>query len=135
MEPSATPPSTPPPPVDAAAALLRHFPAEARDAYVRLRTTGDPAAADTILLAAIYDHMPDKTRRPAGPPADSLALVDDLGFDSVAITEMVFFIEDLFQVNVSNDEILSVRTLGDLRAFVRAKLARPTAGNAPVPPT
>ena len=99
------------------------------------RMLGDPTAADTILLAAIYDHMPDKTRRPAGPPADSLALVDDLGFDSVAITEMVFFIEDLFQVNVSNDEILSVRTLGDLRAFVRAKLARPTAGNAPVPPT
>jgi acyl carrier protein len=103
--------------------LLRHFPDDVRGAYVRLRETGDPVAADTLVLAIVEDHMP----KPGGELLDTASLMAELGFDSVAITEMVFFIEDLLQVSVSNDEILRVRTVGELRAFVRAKLAANTA--------
>lgn len=106
--------------------LLRHFPEEVRGAYVRLRETGDPQAADTLVLAIVGDHMPDKTAE----LADSAALIADLGFDSVAIAEMIFFIEDLLQVSVSNAEIAGVRTVGELRAFVRIKLAASRAGGA-----
>lgn len=103
----------------AAETLLRHFPEEVRTAYLALRGTGDPAAADTLVLAIVGDHMP----RAGAELADRASLVNDLGFDSVAIAEMVFFIEDLLQVSVSNAEILQVRTVGELRAFVRTKLA------------
>ena len=107
----------------AADALLRHFPQEVRDAYARLRDTGDPPAADVLVLAIVVDHMPHKNL----PLADSQELLADLGFDSVAISEMVFFLEDLLQVSITNAEILRVRTIGDLRTFVRAKLAAQAA--------
>jgi acyl carrier protein len=104
---------------DAVETLLRHFPEDVRAAYLRLRDTGDPVAADSLVLAIVEDHMPHRD----AVLIDSASLVADLGFDSVAIAEMVFFIEDLLQVNVTNAEILRVRTVGELRAFVRTKLA------------
>ena len=123
-------PSAPPEPNDAVQALGRHFPAEAQQAYARFVQTRAPADADVVVVAIMVDHIPDKKRRPETPPGDTESLVADLGFDSVAITEMVFFLEDLFQVRISNEEILKVRTVGDLRAFVRQKLtAQPAAGS------
>lgn len=104
---------------DAADALLRHFPAEVREAYLRVAATRDPAAADTLVLAIVADHMP----RPEAGLADDARLMADLGFDSVTIAEMVFFLEDLLKVSVTNAEILRVRTVADLRAFVRQKIA------------
>jgi acyl carrier protein len=108
---------------DAVQILGRHFPADVQEAYARFVQTRVPAEADAVVLAIMLDHLPDKKLRPSGEPADTMSLVADLGFDSVAITEMVFFLEDLFAVRISNEEILRVRTVGDLRAFVRQKLA------------
>jgi acyl carrier protein len=114
---------------DAVETLLRHFPEDVRAAFLRLRATGDAAAADKLVLAIVADHMPRKD----ADLSDSAELLRDLGFDSVAIAEMVFFIEDLLQVNVTNAEILRVRTVGELRAFVRQKLtAHPTYGRGAV---
>lgn len=122
-------PSVPSDRNDAAQALGRHFPEEVQQAYARFLQTRVPADADVVVLAILLDHRPDKKLSPAVAPADGMSLVADLGFDSVAITEMVFFLEDLFAVRITNDEILRVRTVGDLRAFVRQKLTtQPPAG-------
>lgn len=115
--------STPPSPSDSAAALLRHFPAEVRDVYQRFQRDRHAGDADLLVLAVVRDHIPEKARRASAALADHEQLIADLGFDSVAITEMVFFLEDLFRVRIANEEIIRVRTVGDLRAFVREKLA------------
>lgn len=115
---------------DAADTLVKHFPVEVREAFGRFRKSRSSADADVVVLAVVLDHQPKSKLRETTEPADSSRLVEDLGFDSIAITEMVFFLEDLFHVRIGNDEILRVRTVGDLRTFVRVKLAATPAQRA-----
>lgn len=126
---SSAPTSSPPALPIAVDPLLRHFPTHVQACYVRLRETSDPLAGDTLVLAIVADHMRDKL----APLHDASALMADLGFDSVTIAEMVFFLEDLLKVSVTNAEIIRVRTVGELRAFVRVKLAQQKPVGNPAP--
>lgn len=110
-------------PADPPAQLAR-FPLEVHDAYQRFCATGDESAIHTMVRAALLDFLPrhDGALR-ARALSDESRLLDDLGYDSLAIAELVFFFEDLFKVTITTDEIRPVRTVGDLRAFVARKLA------------
>ena len=128
--PAASPTASVPSPAnDAVQTLGRHFPDEVRQAYARFLVRRLPEDVDIVVVAVMLDHVPDKKTAPSTAD-DSLGLVADLGFDSVAITEMVFFLEDLFAVRITNDEIMRVKTVGDLRAFVRRKLAAPASATS-----
>ena len=110
---------------------LAKFPREVRDAFARFKSSGDTSAVDTVVLAIIRDFIPKHVAPPADQPlADSARLMADLGFDSLAIAEVVFFLEDLFSVKISNAEIMQVGTVAELRAFVRTKLATNSAGQS-----
>ncbi|MDR0902235.1 MAG: acyl carrier protein [Opitutaceae bacterium] len=100
-------------------AKLEHFPPEIRDAYARFRATGDPAALQTVVLAAVRDHMPKPTGQPM---TDGMRLVEDLGYDSLAVAEIVFLIEDIFQVRIETAEIMEIKTVGALKEFVVKKI-------------
>ncbi len=92
-------------------------------AYVEFRRTGDGGALDPLIFAILEAHQPRTLDQPISAlPRDTL-LMDGLGFDSLAITEVVFFTEDLFGVTISNEEIFQVRTIEDLCGFVRRKIS------------
>ena len=102
---------------------MRHLPAEARAAFLRFQAGGDAAGLDPVICAILKDFIPrDPAVALAELPGDT-RLIDDLGFDSLAITEVVFFTEDLFGINITNEEIIQVRSLDDLRGFIRRKVA------------
>jgi len=104
--------------------VLQKFPLAVRDAHARFMTTGDTDALDTVVLAIVHDHQPMQVRAPSPSALSNEAkLIGDLGFDSLALAEIVFFIEDLYKVSVSNEEIMSITTVGELRDFVRTKVA------------
>jgi len=123
MEPPVPPSAIKTFPATEQADRIKHLPAEARAAFQRFETLGDPAGLDPVICAILADFMP---RRPTVPLAErpgSTRLIDDLGFDSLAITEVVFFAEDLFGITITNEEMVHVRTLDDLRGFIRQKVA------------
>ena len=106
---------------------LKHLPAAARAAYQQFQAAGDPAALDPVILAILEDFIPRQPGKPLAELPGDTRLIDDLGFDSLAITEVVFFTEDLFGISITNDEIVRVRSLADLRGFIQAKVAARSA--------
>ncbi len=107
------------PPISESAAQLRRFPAEVREAFGRFCATGDVPALHLVVLAVVRDYMP----RPDGLAlTDEMRLIEDLGYDSLAVAETVFFLEDLLEVRIENKELLQVRTVGELRSFVTRKV-------------
>lgn len=108
---------------------LARFPAEVRAAYRQFRATGDATAVQLVVLSAVKEHCPRKTTLSTEDSAASTSrrLVEDLGYDSLAIAELVFFLEDLFEVSIRTEEIQTIATVGELRGFVARKLAEKSA--------
>jgi acyl carrier protein len=103
--------------------LLRNLPAEARAAFERFQNGAEPDVLDPVILAILNDFAPHRSAAHLAELPGSTRLIGDLGFDSLAITEVVFSAEDLFGISITNREIAEVRTLDDLRAFIRSKVA------------
>jgi acyl carrier protein len=102
-------------------ATLARFPAEIREAHLRFAQHHDLSGAPSIVIAALH-HFQSSSRAGAPvTPADRL--FEDLGYDSLSVAELVFFLEDLFSVTVTNHEVSELRTVGDVRDFIVRKLA------------
>src|SRR3954470_9351558 len=101
---------------------LADFPPEVQNAYMRFKAVGDLDAEQSVVLAILKELAP-KNIIGSNVLYDSLRLVQDLGFDSLAVAEAVFFIEDVFHVKIGNEDLVGLATVGELRAFVVAKLA------------
>ena len=106
---------------------IKHLPAAALAAFQQFHATGDPAGLDPVIFAILQDFAPRHPARPLAELPGDTQLMADLGFDSLALTEVVFFNEDLFGITITNDELVQVRTLDDLRGFIHRKVGRPPA--------
>ncbi len=109
---------------------LENFPPEVRAAHERWLANKSPTDADIVILAVIRDFVPsgETTSRPAGAPlTDDAHLINDLGYDSLAIAEVVFFLEDIYAVRVNLEELQDVATIGDLRRHLRARVGDASA--------
>jgi acyl carrier protein len=111
------------PPTAPTSTALARLPAGVSDAFAHFLAIGDADALDTVLFAVVRDFLPKKNPVADGPLPGNARLIEDLGFDSLAIAEIVFFMEDLFSIKISNAEIEQVHTIGELRAFVLRKFA------------
>lgn len=104
--------------------LARYEP-EVREAYERFRETGDVAAVQVVILAMVREHLPKPSDAPI---TDGQKLIEDLGYDSLAVAEVVFAIEDTFGLRIETSEIMQISTVGSLKEFIAKKLGPKSAG-------
>ncbi len=100
-------------------ARIKHLPAAAREAFARLQAGGNAAGLDPVIFAILEDFIPQVPSLPLAELPGSTRLIDDLAFDSLAITEVVFFTEDLFGISITNEEIDRTQVFEPPRVLVR----------------
>lgn len=107
-----------------AAEALAPFSTQVREAHGRYLAQRDMAAADEVVIAILRDHVPSrKVDQIPTKLTDESTLIGDLGIDSVSIADAVFVIEEVFDVSIPNKDLANLRTVGDLRHYLRDKLA------------
>ncbi len=58
-------------------------------------------------------------------------LRDDLGLDSVAVIELLFEIEERFKLQIPDQDLPGLSTVGSVAAYVQRRLAEPQGGSKP----
>ncbi|MBN1403587.1 MAG: hypothetical protein JW942_03860 [Opitutales bacterium] len=52
---------------------------------------------------------------------DSTIILEDLGIDSLTLAEMLFYTEDLLKIRIPNEDIVKIRTIGELKSYLASR--------------
>ena len=109
---------------------LEAFPPEFQELVLAYQTTPTPAALEQIVLGVIAYHGGENFVTKRAEKGDAVLLVEDLGFDSLALVEISFQAEEFVGFIIQIQDFADIKTLADLQAFLRKKLfpAAATAG-------
>ena len=91
-------------------------------AVLRLQESATVDGLRAVLPGMIAFHLPSGKPPPREPLPDEMRLREDLGLDSLALTEMAFKIEELIGVRIEIREVSGIVSVGELRAFLENKL-------------
>jgi 3-hydroxyacyl-[acyl-carrier-protein] dehydratase len=121
-----TQPSTPPPPEspeDALRNLLKRCSNATVEAALQFRASRSPALLPPIVVGIIERFTePDLRAKLHDTNPDDTRLVEDLGIDSLTMMEIVITVEEVLQVQIRNEELRDLRTIGDVKLFADCKL-------------
>lgn len=85
-----------------------------------------PSEVPDLLVQIVCRHLSVE------PPLVSrdAALVHDLGADSLDITELIMAIEEAFDIEITDEDAVGLRTVADVATLIanKRKAAEPTAG-------
>ena len=109
--------------------LLRGFPGSAISGALALRSGARIADFEACLFGILVFYRPHGTGAPDGAPSGTARLHEDLGLDSLSMSEAMFKIEDLFQIRVDNEELTAITTIADARRLLSRKMqSQPPTG-------
>ena len=113
------PPRLPDEPARLAAEQLSGFPAETVSAYLEFAASGDGSALDAAVLGIPQHFLPTRPPQPLKAMPLTTRLAADLGCDSLSLISLAFLTEELFAIQLQDEELAKVATLGGLLAQFR----------------
>ena len=86
---------------------------------------------DPAITSKIIQALASYLKRDPASITESHHLRDDLGLDSVAIIELLFEIEERFKLQIPDQDLPGLSTVGTVAAYVQRRLAESKTGSKP----
>jgi acyl carrier protein len=81
--------------------------------------------SDQIILGKITQALAEYLKRDAGSIIASHHLREDLGLDSMAVIELLYRIEEVFNLQIPDEDLVGLTTVGAVAAYVQKRVAPP----------
>lgn len=101
---------------------LKRCPENAIQAAIAFQSSRDAALVPVIVLGIVERFVEPDVRPLIREGDDNIRLVDDLAIDSLLMVEIVILVEETLQIKIENEELRNLRTLGDLKSYLDAKV-------------
>lgn len=90
---------------------------------------------DVTVATQIIQSLATYLKRSPSSITESHHLRDDLGLDSVAVIELLFEIEDRFKIQIPDQDLPGLSTVGSVAAYVQQRLPSPNSAPAKTKPS
>lgn len=97
------------------------YPEEILQQYEQFLLDGDTTHLNGFVIGLL--RFLQDANESSAPLSDSTRLRDDLGVDSITIAEVIFQLEDIFEIEIENQDLMNIHTIGELKAYILKKLA------------
>ena len=92
-------------------------------AALAFRQSGDVSLVPTVVLGIVERFLEPEVVGTLKNGDDSVKFMEDLGMDSLTMFEAIMMVEESLGVSIKNEELWDLRTVGDLKSFIAAKLS------------
>jgi 3-hydroxyacyl-[acyl-carrier-protein] dehydratase len=101
---------------------LKRCPESAIEAALEFNETRNPELLPPIILGIIERFVEPDVRPVIREAKDETRLLEDLGIDSLLMVEIVILVEETLSIQIENEELRNLRTLGDIKTYLDAKI-------------
>ncbi|MCF3652139.1 phosphopantetheine-binding protein [Synoicihabitans lomoniglobus] len=92
------------------------------EAAIAYRKTQEASHLPAVIIGVIERFVEPDLRPKLKEADDELRLVEDLGIDSLTMMEIVILVEDVLQMQINNEDLRNLRTVGDIKVFIDCKV-------------
>lgn len=101
---------------------LTGYPEEVIGHYAAFLNTRDPEQLNAFVIGLIQFLQDSNEPRDVQTLSDDTDLREDMGVDSITIAEVVFLLEEIFEIEIENNDLMRIQTVGELKKYILGKI-------------
>jgi len=98
------------------------------EAALEYRASKNTALVPVIVLGIVERFLDPEVVGKLRSGDDSIKFMEDLGMDSLTMIEAIMMVEESLGVSIKNDELMNLRSIGDLKSFIEEKISGVSKG-------
>ncbi|NBB80131.1 MAG: hypothetical protein GVY36_11915 [Verrucomicrobia bacterium] len=101
---------------------LRRAPEGTKEALEAFKSSGDLSQLERFAYGIIARNIDESYHEALENADDSTRMIDDLGIDSLSMLDIVMTLEDALDIDLIDEDVVGLETLGDMKAELVRKI-------------